>query len=64
MMFWSGLGFVFRKFPFVGWTRGWYADDTENNLNTMKGSQQMHRYYENHMWGTGDVKTSEGKSIR
>jgi hypothetical protein len=43
MMFWSELGFVFGKFPFVGWTRGWYADDTENNLNTMKGSQQMHQ---------------------
>ena len=43
MMFWSELGFVFGKFPFVGWTRGWYAEDTENNLDTMNGSQQMHR---------------------
>ncbi len=41
MMFWSELGFVFGKFPFVGWTRGWYAEDTENNLDTMKDSQQM-----------------------
>ena len=41
MMFWSELGFVFGKFPFVGWTRGWYAEDTENNLDTMKHSQQM-----------------------
>ena len=40
-MFWSELGFVFGKFPFVGWTRGWYAEDTENNLHTMKNSQQM-----------------------
>jgi len=23
MMFWSELGFVFGKFPFVGWSRGW-----------------------------------------
>jgi multimeric flavodoxin WrbA/nitrite reductase/ring-hydroxylating ferredoxin subunit len=43
MMFWSELGFVFGKFPFVGWTRGWYAEDTENNLNKMTGSQQMHQ---------------------
>jgi len=42
MMFWSELGFVFGKFPFVGWTRGWYAEDTENNLDRMKGNQQMH----------------------
>lgn len=43
MMFWSELGFVFGKFPFVGWTRGWYAEDTENNLDKMKSSQQMHQ---------------------
>ena len=33
MTFWSQLGFVFGKFPFVGWTRGWYAEDTENNFD-------------------------------
>jgi hypothetical protein len=43
MMFWSESAFVFGKFPFVGWTRGWYAADTENNLDKMKGSQQMHQ---------------------
>jgi multimeric flavodoxin WrbA/nitrite reductase/ring-hydroxylating ferredoxin subunit len=43
MMFWSELGFVFGKFPFIGWSRGWYAEDTENNLNTMKDNQQMHQ---------------------
>jgi hypothetical protein len=43
MMFWSELGFVFGKFPFVGWTIGWYAEDTENNLDTMKGSHHMHQ---------------------
>ena len=32
LMFWSELGFVFGKFPFVGWSRGWYAEDTENNV--------------------------------
>ena len=43
MMFWSELGFIFGKFPFVGWSRGWYAEDTENNLDTMEGTQQMHQ---------------------
>ncbi|WP_458747396.1 Rieske 2Fe-2S domain-containing protein [Candidatus Nitrosocosmicus sp. T] len=38
MSFWSQLGFVFGKFPFVGWTRGWYAEDTENNYEEMTSS--------------------------
>ena len=25
--FWSEPGFVFGEFPFVGWSRGWYAED-------------------------------------
>ena len=35
LTFWSQLGFVFGKFPFVGWSRGWYAEDTENNYSSM-----------------------------
>lgn len=35
LTFWSQLGFVFGKFPFVGWTRGWYSEDTENNYEEM-----------------------------
>lgn len=38
LSFWSQLGFVFGKFPFVGWTRGWYAEDTENNYDAMNSS--------------------------
>ena len=41
LTFWSQLGFVFGKFPFVGWTRGWYAEDTENNFDKMKESEHM-----------------------
>lgn len=41
MTFWSQLGFIFGKFPFVGWSRGWYAEDTENNLYVMNSSPQM-----------------------
>ena len=26
MTYWSQLGFIFGKFPFVGWRRGWYAE--------------------------------------
>src|SRR5690348_1892039 len=41
LTFWSQLGFVFGKFPFVGWTRGWYAEDTENNFDNMKDNEHM-----------------------
>ena len=41
MTFWSQLGFLFGKFPFVGWTRGWYAEDTENNLDKMMDNEHM-----------------------
>ena len=41
LTFWSQLGFVFGKFPFVGCTRGWYAEDTENNFDKMKGNEHM-----------------------
>jgi len=33
LSFWSQLGFVFGKFPFVGWSRGWYVEDMENNYD-------------------------------
>jgi multimeric flavodoxin WrbA len=41
MTFWSQLGFVFGKFPFVGWSRGWYVEYTENNFDKMQNSQQI-----------------------
>jgi nitrite reductase/ring-hydroxylating ferredoxin subunit/multimeric flavodoxin WrbA len=39
MSFWTQLGFVLAKFPFVGWSRGWYAEDTENNYDAMKNKE-------------------------
>jgi uncharacterized protein (DUF305 family) len=35
------LGFIFGKFPFVGWTRGWYSEDTENNYDEMTKSMNI-----------------------
>lgn len=53
MSFWSQMGFIFGKFPFVGWTRGWYAEDTENNheemissLNTNTGATKERKNFE------------------
>jgi nitrite reductase/ring-hydroxylating ferredoxin subunit/multimeric flavodoxin WrbA len=39
LSFWSQLGFIFGKFPFVGWSRGWYAEDTENNYDKMVSTE-------------------------
>jgi multimeric flavodoxin WrbA len=41
LTFWSQLGFIFGKFPFIGWSRGWYAEDTENNLHDMNNNRHM-----------------------
>lgn len=40
LSFWSQLGFVFGKFPFVGWSRGWYAEDMENNYDGMMSANE------------------------
>ena len=40
LSFWSQLGFVIGKFPFVGWSRGWYAEDMENNYDDMMSANE------------------------
>ena len=41
MMFFGELGFSFPQFPFVGHSRGWTAEDMENNRNYVKGSEDL-----------------------
>lgn len=41
MSFWSQTGFVFGKYPFTGWSRGWYAEDTQNNFGGMQRNLQQ-----------------------
>jgi nitrite reductase/ring-hydroxylating ferredoxin subunit/multimeric flavodoxin WrbA len=41
MMFFGELGFVFPPFPFVAHSRGWSAEDMENNIAQVKGSQEL-----------------------
>jgi multimeric flavodoxin WrbA len=43
MSFWAQLGFVFGKFPFIGWSRGWYAEDTQHNYEKMETSSQFRK---------------------
>lgn len=43
LMFFSSLGFRFPQFPFVGTSRGWFAEDMENNVAFVKGSSELRR---------------------
>jgi multimeric flavodoxin WrbA len=39
--FWSELGFVFPAFPFIAHSRGWDAEDMENNVRQVKMSDAL-----------------------
>jgi nitrite reductase/ring-hydroxylating ferredoxin subunit/multimeric flavodoxin WrbA len=41
MMFFGELGFTFPQFPFVAHSRGWSAEDMENNIARVKGDQDL-----------------------
>lgn len=39
--FWSELGFMFPPFPFIAHSRGWDAEDMENNVRQVKMSEAL-----------------------
>ena len=39
--FWSELGFVFPPFPFIAHSRGWDAEDMQNNVRQVKASDAL-----------------------
>jgi len=41
LTFWSELGFVFPPFPFIGHTRGWDAEDMQNNVRLVRKSPEL-----------------------
>jgi nitrite reductase/ring-hydroxylating ferredoxin subunit/multimeric flavodoxin WrbA len=41
MTFWSELGFVFPPFPFIAHSRGWDAEDMENNVRQVRASDAL-----------------------
>jgi len=41
MTFWSELGFVFPPFPFIAHSRGWDAEDMQNNVRQVKASETL-----------------------
>jgi hypothetical protein len=40
--FFGELGMHFPQFPFVGHSRGWTAEDMEQNVATVKSSRELH----------------------
>ncbi|NTV99131.1 MAG: Rieske 2Fe-2S domain-containing protein [Chlorobiaceae bacterium] len=41
--FFTDLGFTLPPFNFIGWSRGWIAEDTENNFNRFSKSRYVKR---------------------
>ena len=42
MVFFSELGFCFPQFPFIAHSRGWSAEDMENNVTQVLQSRELH----------------------
>ena len=38
---WSELGFVFPQFPFIAHSRGWDAEDMQNNVRQVRASDAL-----------------------
>jgi multimeric flavodoxin WrbA len=41
LMFFGELGFSFPQFPFIAHSRGWSAEDMENNVAEVRGSAEL-----------------------
>jgi multimeric flavodoxin WrbA len=41
LTFWAELGFVFPPFPFIAHSRGWDAEDMEQNVRQVKASEAL-----------------------
>ena len=41
LMFFAELGCQFPQFPFIAHSRGWSAEDMENNVRTVKQSESL-----------------------
>jgi nitrite reductase/ring-hydroxylating ferredoxin subunit/multimeric flavodoxin WrbA len=43
MMFFGELGFYFPQFPFIAHSRGWSAEDMENNVAEVRDNAELHQ---------------------
>jgi multimeric flavodoxin WrbA len=42
LTFFGELGYLFPQFPFIAHSRGWTAEDMENNVREVLGSTELH----------------------
>jgi hypothetical protein len=42
LTFFSELGFQFPQFPYIAHSRGWSAEDMENNVKYVQASEHLH----------------------
>ena len=42
LTFFGELGFLFPQFPFIAHSRGWTAEDMENNVREVFDSRELH----------------------
>ncbi len=40
--FFAEIGFLFPQFPYIAHSRGWTAEDMENNVAVVRGSRELH----------------------
>lgn len=43
LMFFGEIGFLFPQFPFIAHSRGWTAEDMENNIQFVRDSEELRR---------------------
>jgi hypothetical protein len=41
LCFWSEIGYLFPTFPFIAHSRGWTAEDMENNMKYVQQSEEL-----------------------
>jgi hypothetical protein len=41
LTFWAELGFIFPAFPFIAHSRGWDAEDMQNNVRLVRMSEPL-----------------------
>lgn len=56
MTFWSEMGFIFPRYSYVGWNRGWYAENTKWNYPLLMKSQEFKADLENVIDSAVDLK--------
>ena len=69
LTFWSELGFLFPQFPFIAHSRGWDAEDMQNNVRQVRMSEPLREAARglldralNH-WRAVDLTRGEGGSM-